>query len=338
MIKEAIGKIVDKQDLTYDEAYSVIDEILAGKTTVAQNAAFLAALSTKGTKSETEAEIEGCAAAMRARAVPFDHPYKVLDIGGTGGDRSGTFNVSTTSAFVTAAAGVKVAKHGNRAVSSSCGSADVLEALGANIEQSPDTAAALLDDAGICFLYVPRYHPSLANLGDISGELGIRTVFNILGPMTNPAKPAYQLFGVYNELLVMPVAHVLSRLGVQKGMVVYGQDRIDEISCSAPSTICDFEGDDFDVYTVTPEEFGIPRCNKSDVSGGTPQDNARITLDILRGRKSPRYNMTVLNAGAGIYAGKKARDIKDGVELADKLIADGKAMEVFEAFKNGSSE
>lgn len=338
MIKDAIIKIVDKQDLTYDEAYQVMNEIMDGKTTPTQNAAFLAALSTKSTKAETEAEIAGCAAAMRDHALVFDHPYKVLDIVGTGGDHSNTFNISTTSSFVIAASGIKVAKHGNRAASSRSGAADVLEALGINIDQPPEKARKLLDDPGMCFLFAQRYHSSMKYVGPIRKELGIRTVFNILGPLTNPAKPTYHVLGVYDELLVNPIAHVLTNLGVKKGMVVYGQDRMDEISCSAPTTVCDFENDDYDTYTITPEDFGLPMCSKKDVEGDTPEFNAKITREVLSGKKSPRYNIVLLNAGAGLYVGKKAKDMRDGVELADKLIGDGRALEVLDRFKVASNQ
>ncbi|MCQ2079705.1 MAG: anthranilate phosphoribosyltransferase [archaeon] len=338
MIKEAIIKIVDKQDLTYDEAYAVISEIMDGKTTPTQNSAFLAALSTKSTKSETEDEILGCAAAMRAHATPLDHPYKVLDIVGTGGDHSNTFNISTTSSFVIASAGVKVAKHGNRAASSKSGAADVLETLGISLDQPPAKAARLLDDPGMCFCFAQNYHSAMKYIGPIRKELGIRTVFNVLGPLTNPAKPAYQMLGVYDESLVTPLAHVLSQLGVEKGMVAYGQDRMDEISGSAPTTVCDFEGDDFDTFTITPQEFGLPMCSKSDIVGGTPEENARITVDILKGRKGPRYNVVLLNAGAGLYCAGKVKEMKDGVELADKLISDGRAFEQLERFRVATNQ
>ncbi len=338
MISEAIIKIVDKKNLTYDEAYQVMNEIMSGKTTPTQNAAFLAALSTKSTVAETEEEIFGCSAAMRDHATPFDHSYQVLDVVGTGGDHSYTFNISTASSFVIAAAGVKVAKHGNSSASSKCGAADVLEALGINIDQSPVKAAALLKDPGICFLYAQKYHGSMKFVGPIRKELGIRTVFNILGPLTNPAKPAFEVLGVYDEYLVNPLAHVLTSLGVKKGMVVYGQDRMDEISCSAPTTVCDFEGDDYDTYTITPPDFGIPFCSKKDLEGGTPDVNAGIINDILHGRKSPRYNAVLLNAGAGLYVGKAVRDIRDGVELADKLLSDGTVLKLFEKYKVASNQ
>lgn len=338
MISEAIIKIVDKQNLTYDEAYQVMNEIMAGKTTPTQNAAFLAALSTKSTKAETEEEIAGCSASMRDNATKLDHPYQTLDIVGTGGDHSNTFNISTASSFVIAAAGIKVAKHGNRAASSRSGAADVLESLGINIDQPPQKALKLLNDPGICFLFAQKYHESMKYVGPLRKELGFRTVFNILGPLTNPSRPTYQVLGVYDEYLVNPLAHVLHNLGVKKGMVVYGQDRMDEISCSAPTTVCDFEGDDFDLYTMTPPDFGVPFCSKKDLEGGSPEDNAKIIVDILHGKKSPKYNAVLLNAGAGLYVGKAVKDIRDGVELADKLLEDGTALNLLEKYKVASNQ
>jgi len=338
MIRDAIVKLVNKQDLTYDEAYEVMNEIMAGKTTPTQNAAFLAALTTKNTRAETEAEIAGCAEAMRSHTLKVEHPYQVLDIVGTGGDHSSTFNISTTSSFVIASAGTKVAKHGNRAASSKSGAADVLEALGVNIDQPPEKAASLLDNPGMCFMFAQRYHQSMKFVGEIRKELGIRTVFNILGPMTNPADPSYMVLGVYDEYLVNPLAHVLTQLGVKKGVVVYGQDKMDEFSLSSPNTVCDFEGDDFKMYTITPEELGLPRCKKSDLVGGDPKENARITVDILSGKRGPKYNCVLLNSAAGLYASKKASDLKDGIELADKLIGDGKALQMLQDFKAASNQ
>ena len=220
MITEAIIKLVNKGDLTYDEAYTVMNEIMDGNTTPTQNAAFLAALTTKNTRTETEAEIAGCAAAMRSHALKVEHPYKVLDIVGTGGDGANTFNISTTSSFVISAGGTKVAKHGNRAASSKSGAADCLEALGINLDQPPEKAVRLLEDPGMCFMFAQRYHASMKYVGPIRKELGFRTVFNILGPLTNHASPSYQVLGVYDVLLVNPLAHVLSQLGMESGMVV----------------------------------------------------------------------------------------------------------------------
>ncbi|MBQ4412139.1 MAG: anthranilate phosphoribosyltransferase [Candidatus Methanomethylophilus sp.] len=338
MIKEAIIKLVNKGDLTYDEAYTVMNEIMDGTTTPTQNAAFLAALTTKNTRTETEAEIAGCAAAMRSHALKVEHPYKVLDIVGTGGDGANTFNISTTSSFVISAGGTKVAKHGNRAASSKSGAADCLEALGINLDQPPEKAVRLLGDPGMCFMFAQRYHSSMKYVGPIRKELGFRTVFNILGPLTNPASPSYQVLGVYDVLLVNPLAHVLSQLGVESGMVVYGMDGLDEFSPVGPTRICDFRGGRFDTYTIDPEDLGITRCSKKDIEGGNPEENARMTLDILEGKKGPRYDTVLLNAGAGLYVSGKASTIGDGMELADKLIADGRAYEQYERFRAASNQ
>lgn len=332
MIKEAIVKIVDKQDLSYKEAYSVISEIMSGKTTQVQNAAFLAALSTKSTKAETIEEISGCASAMRDHAIKVVHDMELLEIVGTGGDGAQSFNISTTSALVVAAAGVKVAKHGNRAASSQCGTADCLEALGVNLDQSPQKCIELLKSVGICFFFAQKYHTSMKYVGSIRKELGIRTVFNILGPLTNPASPSMQLLGVYDESLVEPLARVLYSLGVKKGMVVYGQDRLDEISLSAPTTICEFKDSTYKKYVINPEDFGFERCSKSDLAGGTPAENAEITRQILRGEKGAKRNAVLLNAGAALYIAGKANTPEEGVALVASLIDSGAAMETLEKF------
>lgn len=325
MIKQAIIKIVDKQDLTYDEAYAVMREIMCGETTPTQNAAFLAALSTKSARAETADEIAGCAAAMRERATPVAVPYPVAEIVGTGGDCAQTFNISTTAAIVAAAGGVKVAKHGNRAASSRSGTADCLEALGVKIDLSPEKCLRLLDKAGMCFFFAQTYHTSMKYVGSIRRELGFRTVFNILGPLTNPAKPTYQLLGVYDDYLVEPLAHVLYGLGVKRGMVVYGTDKLDELSVSAPSVVCFFTNGKFDRYTLDPREVGLPLCDKSDLLGGTPNENAAITRAILAGEAGAKRNAVLLNAGALLYVAEKANSVKDGVELAAKLIDNGAA-------------
>ena len=332
MIKEAIVKIVNKEDLTYDEAYTVMNEIMSGETTPTQNAAFLAALSTKSTKAETIVEIAGCAAAMRDHAEKVECDLDIFEIVGTGGDNAHSFNISTTSALVAAAGGMKVAKHGNRAASSKCGTADCLEALGVNIQQSPKKCVELLDEVGMCFFFAQKYHTSMKYEGAIRKELGFRTVFNILGPLTNPASPKLQLLGVYDEYLVEPLAQVLINLGVKRGMVVYGQDKLDEISMSAPTSVCEFKDGWFKSYVITPEEFGFERCKKSDLVGGTPEENAKITLDILNGAKGPKRCAVLLNAGAALYIGGKADSIKEGIDLAADLIDSGKAMSTLNKF------
>lgn len=332
MIKEAIIKISNKGDLTYDEAYTVMNEIMSGETTQTQNAAFLAALSTKSTRAETTEEIAGCAAAMRDHATKVDANMDVFEIVGTGGDNAHSFNISTTSALVAAAGGVKVAKHGNRAASSNCGTADCLEALGVNIRQSPEKCIELLNEVGMCFFFAQKYHSSMKYVGAIRKELGFRTVFNILGPLTNPGTPSMQLLGVYDEYLVEPLAQVLISLGVKRGMVVYGQEKLDEISMSAPTTVCEFKDGWFKTYVITPEEFGFERCTKADLVGGTPEENAKITLAILNGEKGHKRNAVLMNAGAALYICGKSDTMKEGVALAAELIDSGKALETLRKF------
>lgn len=330
MIKEALVKIVNKEDLTYDEAYTVMNEIMSGETSPTQNAAFLAALSTKSAKAETTDEIAGCAAAMRDHATKVDTGMDVLEIVGTGGDNAQSFNISTTSALVAAAGGVKIAKHGNRAASSNSGTADCLEALGVNINQSPARCIEMLKEAGMCFFFAQKYHSSMKYVGAIRRELGFRTVFNILGPLTNPASPTRQLLGVYDEYLVEPLAQVLINLGVKRGMVVYGLDKLDEISMSAPTKICEIKDGWFKSYVITPEKFGFERCTKADLKGGTPEENAQITRDILGGKPGHKRNAVLMNAGAALYLYDKADSLKNGIALAAELIDSGAALKTLE--------
>ena len=330
MIKEAIVKIVSKEDLTYEEAYTVMNEIMSGETTPTQNAAFLAALSTKSARAETTDEIAGCATAMREKATRVEAGDDLFEIVGTGGDNAHSFNISTTSALVAAAGGMRVAKHGNRAASSKSGTADCLEALGVNIDQDPDKCRELLDKAGMCFFFAQKYHTSMKYVGAIRRELGFRTVFNILGPLTNPGHPSMQLLGVYDDYLVQPLAQVLMNLGVKRGMVVYGQDKMDEISLSAPTTVCEFKDGWMKNYVITPEQFGLKRCTKQDLVGGTPAENAEITKAILSGEKGPKRDAVLMNAGAALYIGGKAESLAEGIKLAAKLIDEGKATETLE--------
>ena len=330
MIKEAIVKIVSKGDLTYDEAYTVMNEIMSGQTTPTQNAAFLAALSTKSARAETIDEIAGCAAAMRAHATKVETGMELFEIVGTGGDNAHSFNISTTSALVAAAGGVKVAKHGNRAASSQCGTADCLEALGVNIQQSPEKCVELLREVGMCFFFAQKYHTSMKYVGAIRKELGFRTVFNILGPLTNPGTPSMQLLGVYDDYLVQPLAQVLISLGVRRGMVVYGQDKLDEISLSAPTTVCEIKDGWFKSRVITPEEFGFARCAREDLKGGTPAENAAITRAVLSGEQGHKRNAVLLNAGAALYIAGKADTMADGVALAGELIDSGAATRALE--------
>ena len=330
MIKEAIVKIVSKGDLTYDEAYTVMNEIMSGQTTPTQNAAFLAALSTKSARAETIDEIAGCAAAMRAHATKVETGMELFEIVGTGGDNAHSFNISTTSALVAASGGVKVAKHGNRAASSQCGTADCLEALGVNIQQSPEKCVELLREVGMCFFFAQKYHTSMKYVGAIRKELGFRTVFNILGPLTNPGTPSMQLLGVYDDYLVQPLAQVLISLGVRRGMVVYGQDKLDEISLSAPTTVCEIKDGWFKSRVITPEEFGFARCAREDLKGGTPAENAAITRAVLSGEQGHKRNAVLLNAGAALYIAGKADTMADGVALAGELIDSGAATRTLE--------
>ena len=337
MIKEAIEKVVSKQDLTYDEAYTVMNEIMNGETSQVQNAAYLAALSTKSTKAETIAEISGSAAAMRDHALRVEHDMDVMEIVGTGGDHAHSINISTTAAFIISAAGVKVVKHGNRAASSKSGAADCLEALGVNLDQPPEKAAQELREIGLCFLFAQKYHTSMKYVGAVRKELGIRTVFNILGPLTNPAHPKRMLLGVYDEYLLEPLAKVLLSLGVERGLVVYGQDCLDELSMSAPTSVCEFKEGWFRRYIIKPEDFGFTRCRKEDIQGGTPEENAADTLSILKGAQGPKTDIVLLNAGAAIYIGGQADSIANGIEKARQLIASGAALNQVEEFKRVSN-
>ena len=335
MIKEMIKKAAEGIDLTYDEAAEVTREIMTGSTTPAQTAAYLTALHIKG---ETTDEISASAYVMRDCADRVNYPGDVLEIVGTGGDGSNSINVSTISALVCAAAGAKVAKHGNRAASSKSGAADCLEALGVNITIEPEQSKTLLEEIGICFLFAQKYHTAMKYVGPIRKELGIRTIFNILGPLANPAGPVYQIMGAYDESLLPSMAKVLSNLGVKRGMVVYGQDRLDEISASAPTTVCEIDNGTFKNYVITPEEFGMERCTKEDLVGGTPQENAEITRAILNGEKGPKRNVVLLNAAAALYVAGKADSMADGVKLAEKVIDTGLAKAQLERFIKLSNE
>jgi anthranilate phosphoribosyltransferase len=338
MIKEAIVKVVGKQDLTYEEAYAVMNEIMGGETTPTQNAAFLAALSTKSDKAETAAEIAGCAAAMREHAIPVKPHQDTLEIVGTGGDGANTFNISSTAAIVIAAAGQPVAKHGNRAASSKSGAADCLEALGVSLDQAPEKAVQLLDTVGICFFFAQKYHTSMKYVGPIRKELGIRTVFNLLGPLTNPASPKYQVLGVYDAALLDELSEVLPKLGVERGMVVYNQEKMDELATCGDNLICEFGPEGKRTYTVKPEDLGFARCAKSDLVGGTPAENADITRGILAGKSGPQRDTVLLNAGAGLYISGKAATLADGVKLAAATIDSGKAAATLEAYIKASNQ
>lgn len=322
MIREAIISLGNKEDLSYDTAKLVMDEIMGGQASDIQLSAYLTALAMKG---ETIDEITGSAEGMRAHCIRLLHDMDVLEIVGTGGDQSNSFNISTTSALVISAGDVPVAKHGNRAASSKCGAADVLEALGVNITIPPEKSTDLLDKINICFLFAQNYHLSMKYVAPVRRELGIRTIFNILGPLTNPAGASMQVMGVYEEALVEPLARVLSKLGVKSAMVVYGQDVLDEISMSAPTTVCEVKDGEYRSYVIEPEQFGFAKCGKEELAGGTPQENAAITKAILAGEAGPKRNAVALNAGAGLYVAGKAASLEEGVRMAEKLIDTGAA-------------
>lgn len=335
MIKEAIAQLTEGKDLTYETANIVMDEIMSGKTTQAQMGSYLTALRMKG---ETIDEITASAAGMRAHCVKLLHDMDVLEIVGTGGDNANSFNISTTSAIVISAAGVPVAKHGNRAASSKCGAADVLEALGVNIVLPPEKSTQLLKKINLCFLFAQNYHIAMKYVAPVRKELGIRTVFNILGPLSNPAGANMELMGVYDEALVDPLARVLSNLGVKRGMVVYGQDQLDEISLSAPTTVCEVKDGSYTSYVITPEELGLTRCQKADLVGGTPQENAEITRAILAGEKGPKRDAVLLNSAAALKIAGKVDDLKAGIALAAETIDSGAAKAQLSQFIRLSNE
>lgn len=329
MIKEAIYKLVNKEDLTYQMAEEVMDEIMSGNATEIQISSFLTALRMKG---ETIEEITACAAGMRKHAVRLLHEMDVLEIVGTGGDEANTFNISTTSALVVSAAGIPVAKHGNRSVSSKCGAADVLEALGVKITISAEQSTEILNKIGICFMFAQKYHSSMKYVAPVRKELGIRTVFNILGPLTNPAGANMELLGVYEEELVEPLAKVLLNLGVKRGIVAYGQDGLDEISLSAPTTCCEIRDGKLKSYVLNPEDYGFKLCKKQDLVGGDPKENAEITRAILNGEKGPKRDAVVLNSAACIYMAKDNVTFEDAIKMAEEIIDSGKAKEQLDKF------
>lgn len=329
MIKEAILKLAKRMDLTDEEALEVMNEIMDGKASPVQMSSYLTALSLKG---ETIGEITGSARGMRDHCIRLLHDREVLEIVGTGGDGANSFNISTTSSLVIASGGVPVAKHGNRAASSKSGAADVLEALGVKIMVSPEESARMLEKIGICFLFAQNYHIAMKYVAPIRKELGIRTVFNILGPLSNPAGANMELMGVYEEALVEPLAEVMSNLGVKRGMVVYGMDQLDEISMSAPTKVCEIKDGTYRTYEIIPEEFGFTRCEKSELAGGKPEENAKITLEILDGKKGPKRDAVVLNSGAAFYIAGKAETIADGVRMAETLIDSGAARRKLDEF------
>lgn len=333
MIKEAIYKVVNSEDLTAAEAEAVMDEIMSGNASQAQMSAFLTGLRMKG---ETIEEITALAKGMRAKGIKVNTEGDILEIVGTGGDEVGTFNISTTSAFVIASAGVPVAKHGNRSVSSKSGAADVLENLGVNLNLDAAQNEEVLKKVGICFLFAQIYHSSMKYVGPVRKEIGIRTVFNILGPLTNPAAANLQLLGVYDEKLAEPLAKVLSNLGVVRGASVYGNG-LDEITLAGPTKVYEINHGAITNYEITPEQFGFKTCDLEDLIGGSPEENAQITRDILSGKeKGPKRQVVQMNAGMSLYLAGKADSLEEGVKLAGDLIDSGKALEKLEAFKEAT--
>lgn len=329
MIREAIIQLSKKQDLSYIQAYECMNEIMEGKASDIQKAAYLTALSLKG---ETIDEITASAKGMRDHCIRLLNDEDVLEIVGTGGDGSQSFNISTTASLVIASGGVKVAKHGNRAASSKSGSADCLEALGVNINTDENQSKALLNRIGICFLFAQNYHLAMKYVAPVRKELGIRTVFNILGPLTNPAGATLQVMGVYDRKLVEPLAQVLMMLGVKRAMVVYGMDGLDEITASDDTLVCEIKNNSIQTYIIAPEQFGLKRCLKAELIGGTPKQNAQICLDVLKGKQGGARTAVVMNAGAGLYIGGKADTLAAGIELAQRLIDEKKALNKLEEF------
>lgn len=335
MIQKAIYEVISGNDLNYDTAQAVMREMMDGTATQAQMGALLAAMRIKG---ESIDEITACAAVMREKAVHLTPKYDVMDIVGTGGDEAGTFNISTTAAFVVAAGGVPVAKHGNRGVSSKSGAADVLEKLGAKLTLSADQSQNLLDTCGICFLFAPAYHASMKYAAPVRKEMGVRTLFNILGPLSNPAGATMQLLGVYDEKLVSPLARVLSNLGVTRGLVVCGSDGLDEVTLTGPTHVCEIRFGKLRSYMLAPEQVGLARCTPYALAGGTPEDNARITRAVLSGARGPKRDVVVINAALSLYLGLDDCTVGDCVRLAGELIDSGKALKKLEAFIQATNE
>lgn len=335
MIKDAIKLLVEKKDLSYEMAEAVMDEIMSGEASDIHMGAYLTALRLKG---ETIEEITASAAGMRKHCKRLLHEQEVLEIVGTGGDEANTFNISTTASIVVSSAGIPVAKHGNRGVSSKSGAADVLEALGVKIDLEPEESAKILKEINLCFMFAQKYHSAMRFVAPVRKELGIRTIFNILGPLGNPAGANMQLLGVYEEGLVKPLAEVMMKLGVTRGMVVYGQDKIDEISLSAPTTVCEIRDGVTTSYVIHPEDAGLATCRKEELVGGGPKENAQITLDILHGKKGPKRDAVLLNAGACIYMKEEGITLAEGVRRAAELIDSGKALRQLEAFIKLSNE
>ncbi len=330
-VAHALKKVVERHDLTAAEMEAVMDELMEGKATDAQIGALLTALRMKGESLE---EILGAAKVMRSKALRIS-PRRaqgeyILDIVGTGGDLAGTFNVSTTAAFVVAGAGIKVAKHGNRSVSSRSGSADLLEALGVRLDVDPATVERCIDEIGLGFLFAPSLHPAMRNVIGPRREMGIRTIFNMLGPLTNPASAELELMGIYDGKLCATMAMVLGRLGARQAWVVHGYGGLDEISISGPTMVAYWNGTYVETFEITPQDFGLEEAPLSEISGGSPSENAHIALEVLKGRPGPKRDMVVVNAAGAIFLAGKAKDLIEAASIAQEAIDSGRASEVLE--------
>ena len=331
MIRKAIQEILNGHDLDFETSKAVMEQMMEGRATPAQMGALLAALRMKG---ETVEEITAFAAVMREKGLKISPMRHVIDIVGTGGDGTGTFNISTTSAFVVAAGGVPVAKHGNRGISSKSGAADVLEQLGVWLDLTPEQNGHVLKDAGICFMFAPAYHASMKHAAPVRREMGVRTIFNVLGPLSNPAGATMQLMGVYDRKLVEPLAQVLSNLGVVRGLAVSGSDGMDEATLTGPTHVCEIRYGQLNAYDITPEQFGLARCEMQALLGGTPAENAQITRDILEGRETgPKRDIVILNAALALYLGIDGCSTADCITMAREIIDSGKAAAKLEEFR-----
>lgn len=335
MITEAIHLLTDNRAISYDITRMVMDEIMSGEATDAQIAAFLTALRMHG---ETIENITACATVMREHCTKVNLDIDVIDIVGTGGDELFTFNISTIAAFIVAASGIPVAKHGNRSVSSKCGAADLLEALGARLDLTATQNKQVLKDCGMCFLFAPKYHVSMKHAATVRKELGIRTIFNILGPLSNPAGATLQLLGVYDENLVAPMAKVLSNLGVKRGLVVHGKDGLDEVSICDDSIICEIKNGVLKNYVFCPDKYGFTKCNLEQLKGGNSAENVQIAQRILDGEKGPKRDIVILNAALGIYLGKDGSTIEECINMARNIIDKGKAKEQMENFITATNQ
>ena len=329
MMKEYINKVMEGKNLTTEEATAAMDIIMSGNATPAQIGSYLTALRMKG---ETIEEITGCAKSMREKCSQLVGKGDLMDIVGTGGDCTNTFNVSTVSSFVVAAGGVKVAKHGNRSVSSKCGSADVLEALGVKLDITKEQNEAVLEETGICFMFAPIYHSAMKYVAAPRRELGARTIFNILGPLANPAYANLQVMGVYSEELVDSMAQVLSNLGVKRAMVVHGIDGVDEVSICGKTKVCEVRNGKLKSYTINPEELGLSTAQPEDIKGGLAEENKEIVLSILKGEKGAKRDMVLINSAVALYTALDDKSLKECVQMAADLIDSGKALDKMQEF------